>query len=146
MYGCSRAPSLLRRYATKFVFHKEVLKKVFLNGVSIFLHDTKKATFPPLSFYIGGYKFSKVKGAEYFVKDLETFHFGQKSFQINDSRGNFVEHRVEVKINYEYIDFFSKYEEAFRRANNFIELKKHFGRKSGASGRKDGSTTMETKL
>ena len=68
----------------------------------------KKATFPPLSFCIRGYKFSKVKGDEYFVKEMETFHFGEKSFQRNDSRGKVVEHCTAVKIHYEYTDFFNK--------------------------------------
>ena len=34
----------------------------------------------------------------------------------------------------------------FKRENNMTELNKRFARKSGASGSKDGSTTMETKL
>ena len=68
MYRCSRAPSLLPRYATDFVVHKEAFRQGFLNGVGSFLHEMKKYTFPPLPFCIQGYKFSKVKGAEDFVK------------------------------------------------------------------------------
>ena len=101
-YGCSKAPSLLPRYATYFVVHKEVVRQVFLNGVDNFLHEMKKATFPPMHFCIGGYKFSKVKGVDDFVKDLETFHFGEKSFKRNDSIGKVVEHCAVVKIHYEY--------------------------------------------
>ena len=80
LYGCSRAPSLLPKYVTDYVVHKEAIRKVFLNGVGNFFHDMKKTTFPPLPFCIGGYKFSKVKGATDFVKELEIFHFGEKSF------------------------------------------------------------------
>ena len=68
MYGFSRAPSLLPKYATNYVVHKEAVRKVFINGVGNFLHDIKKATLPPLPFCIGGYKFSKVKGATDFVR------------------------------------------------------------------------------
>ena len=106
----------------------------------------KKATFPPFPLCIGGYKFSKVKGAEYFVKELETYHFGELSFARNDSKGKVFEHCVVVKIHFEYTKFFNKYEEVFNRENNLTNLNKHFSRKSGANGSKDGSTTMETKL
>ena len=34
----------------------------------------------------------------------------------------------------------------FSRETNLTNLNKHFSRKSGASGSKDGSTMMETKL
>ena len=75
MYGGSKAPFMLPKCAMDYVVHK-----VFINGVGNFLHDMKNATFPPLPFCIGGYKFSKVKGAANFVKELEIFHFGEKSF------------------------------------------------------------------
>ena len=87
MYGCSWAPSLLPRNETDFVANKEVVRKVFINGIDSYLHDMKKTTFPLFPFYIREYKVSKVKGAGYFVRDLETFHFGEKSFARNDSRG-----------------------------------------------------------
>ena len=70
MYGCSRALSLFPRYAMNFVAHKEAMRQVFINGIGNYLHDHKKASFPPFPFYIGAYKFSRVKGDEYFVKDL----------------------------------------------------------------------------
>ena len=86
MYGCSRAPSLLPRYATDYVVHKEAMRQVFINGIGSYLHDHKKASFPLLPFCIGAYKFSRIKRVEDFVKDLELFHFGEKSFTRNDSR------------------------------------------------------------
>ena len=146
MYGCSIAPSLPPKYAMNYVVHKAAVRKVLLNGVGNFLHDMKKATFPPLPLCIDGYKFSKVKGAEDFVKELETFHFGENFFEINDSKGKVTEHCAAVKIHYEYSDLFNMDEEVFRRANNLIELGKRFSKKSGVIGSKDGSTTMEIKL
>ena len=80
------------------------------------------------------------------MKDLEVFHFGAKSFARNDCRKKAVEHCAVVKIHFEYADFFNKDEEVFRRANNMIELKKLFTRKSGASTSKIVSTIMEERL
>ena len=68
----------------------------------------KKTTFPPFPFYIKAYKVSKVKGAEYFVSDLEMFHFGENSFVRNDSRGKAAENFTAIKIHFEYTDFFNK--------------------------------------
>ena len=50
------------------------------------MFDLKKDVFQPLPFYVGSYKFTKVKSAPEFVKDLENFHFGEKSFHQNDSQ------------------------------------------------------------
>ena len=70
MYGGSKAPSLLPKYVMDYVVHKEVATQVFINGVGSFLYDMKKATFPQLPFCIGRFKFTKVKGASEFVKEL----------------------------------------------------------------------------
>ena len=98
MYGCSRDSSLLPRYITCFSVHKEVVKQVLLNGVGNFLHEMKKENPPPLHFCTGGYKFSKVKGVDEFVKALETFHFGEIFFQGNENIGKVIEHCVSMKI------------------------------------------------
>ena len=50
MFGGSRAPSLLTKYATDYIFHKEVVRQVFLDGVGSFLFEHKKTAYPPLSF------------------------------------------------------------------------------------------------
>ena len=92
MHGCSQVPSLLPRYATNFVVHKEAVRKVFINGIGNYLHDHKKASFPLLPFCIGAYKLSRVKGVEDFMKDLVVFHFGEKSFVRNDSKWKAIEH------------------------------------------------------
>ena len=77
MYGGSRAPSLLSKYATDYVVHKEVVRQLFIDGFENFLFDMKKVVFPPFPFCIGSYKFTNVKSAREFVKDLGSFHFGE---------------------------------------------------------------------
>ena len=39
MYGGSRAPSLLPRYATDYVIHKEVVRQLYIDGVGNFLFE-----------------------------------------------------------------------------------------------------------
>ena len=39
MYGGSRAPSLLPRYATDYVIHKEVVRQLYIDGVVNFLFE-----------------------------------------------------------------------------------------------------------
>ena len=80
MYGGSRAPSLMPRYTTDYVVHKEAVRHLFIDGVGNLLFNMKKETFPPLPFCIGSYKFMRVKSAPEFVKYLESFHFGEKEF------------------------------------------------------------------
>ena len=69
MFGGSRAPSLFPKYATDCIVHKEVVRKLYIDGIRNFLFDQKKAMYPPLPFYIGSYKFSKVKSAFEFMKE-----------------------------------------------------------------------------
>ena len=80
MFGGSKAPTLLPKYATDYVIHKEVVRQLYIDGISNFLFDMKKVVYPPLPFCIGSYKFTKVKTALEFVKELEKFHFGEKTF------------------------------------------------------------------
>ena len=76
---------MLQKYATYYIVHKEVVRQLFLNGFGSHLFNLKKVVFPPLPFYVGSYKFTKVKNAPEFVKELENFHFGEKEFHQNDS-------------------------------------------------------------
>ena len=85
MYGGTKAPTLLPKYATDYIVHKEAVRHLFLDGYESHLFDLKKDVFPPLPFYIGSYKFSRVNSAPEFIKELEKFHFGEKSFHRNDS-------------------------------------------------------------
>ena len=75
-----------------FVVHKEAVTKVFINGIESYLHYHRNASFPLFPLCIGAYKISRIKGAEYFVKDLEVFHFGEKIFMRNDSRHKVTKH------------------------------------------------------
>ena len=100
MYGGTKAPSLLPKYAIDYVVHKEPVRHLFLDGFRIYLFDMKKVVFPPIPFYVDSYKISKVKSAPNFVKYLELFHFSEKSFHINDAQGKVAAHRALVKVNF----------------------------------------------
>ena len=80
MYGGSKAPSLLPKYATYYVIHKEVVRQLYIDGIENFMFNSKKSIYPPLPFCIGSYKLSKVKSAPDFLRELESFHFEEKSF------------------------------------------------------------------
>ena len=80
MFVGSKAPSLLPKYATDYVIHKEVVTQLYIEGISNFLFDMKKVVYPALPFYVGSYKFTKLKSEPEFVKELENFHFGEKIF------------------------------------------------------------------
>ena len=80
MYGGTKAPSLMPKYAIDYIVHKEVVRKLFLHGIGSHLFNLRKVVFPPLPFYVGSYKFSKVNNALEFVKELEIFPFSEKNF------------------------------------------------------------------
>ena len=102
MFGGSRAPSLLPKYATDYIFHKEAIRQVFLDGIGSFLFEHKKAAYPPLPFRLGSYKFTRVKKADEFVEELEKFHFGEMPFHRNDSHSKVDEHCKENNVHFEY--------------------------------------------
>ena len=85
MFGSSIAPSLLPKYVTDYIVHKEAIRQVFLDGIGSFLFEHKKAAYPSLPFRLGSYKFTRVKKAEEFVEKLGKFHFGEMHFHGNDS-------------------------------------------------------------
>ena len=113
MYGGTKEPSLLPKYATNYIVHKEAMRQLFLDGFGIHLFDLKKVVFPPLPFYVGRYEFSKVKSAPEFMKELEIFHFGENIFDMNDSQGKVAAHRAFLKVNFEYTDHIDKNEEVY---------------------------------
>ena len=92
MYRRTKAPSLLPKYATDYIVHKEAVRQLFLDGVGSYLFDMKNVVFPLLPFYVGRYKFSKVKSATNFMKELEILHFTEKSFHRNASQGKVTSH------------------------------------------------------
>ena len=61
MYGGSKTPSLLPKYATYYVLHKEAVRHLYIDGVGNFLFEHKKETYPAVPFLLGSYKFSRVK-------------------------------------------------------------------------------------
>ena len=135
MYGGTRAPSLLPKYAIDYIVLKEAIKQVFLDGFGSHLFDIKKVVFPPVPFYVGSYKFNKVKSASDFVKELEIFHFGEKSFHRNDSQGRVAAHKVAHKVNFEYADYVDKEEQVFINVYSMAALSKRLkGKSFGAKG------------
>ena len=42
MFGGSRAPSLLPKYATDYIIHKEEVRQVFLDGIGSFLFEHRR--------------------------------------------------------------------------------------------------------
>ena len=70
MYGGTKAPSLLPKYATNYIVHKEAVKQHFLDGFRSYWFDLKLVFSPPILFYVGRYNFYKVKSAPEFVKEL----------------------------------------------------------------------------
>ena len=63
MYGGTKAPSLLPKYATDYIVLKEAVRQVFLYGFGNQLFDIKKVVFPPLAFYVWSYRFNGVKSS-----------------------------------------------------------------------------------
>ena len=116
MFGGTQAPSLLPKYATNYVVHKEAVRQMYIDVIGNFLFDQKKAVYTPLPFYIGSYKFTKVKSSPKFVKELEYFHFGEKKFHRNDLENKIENYCSLVGVHFEYMNYWDKDEEIFRNA------------------------------
>ena len=130
MYGSTKAPSLLAKYATDYIVLKEEVRQVFLDGFGNHLFDIKKVVFPPIRFYIGSYKFNGVKSASDFVKELGIFHFGEVNFHRNDSQGKVEAHKATHKVNYEYSYYVDKEEQVYRNIYSVASLSKSSKRKA----------------
>ena len=102
------------------------------------MFDIKKVVFPLVPFYVGRYKFKKVKSDPDFVKELEIFHFGEKSFHRNHSQGKVATHKAAHKVNFEYIDYIDKEEQLFRNVYSKAVVSKQL--KRNASGVKGSSS------
>ena len=50
MYGGLRAPSLLPKYATDYVVHKEDVRQLYIDGVGNFLFEQNKVVYPTVPF------------------------------------------------------------------------------------------------
>ena len=136
MYGGTEVPLLLPKYTIDYIVHKEAVKQLFLNGFGIHLFDLKKIVSPPLPFYVGSYKFTKVNNALEFVKELENFHFGEKDFHRNDSQGKVANYKASLKVNFEYVDYMDKEEEMYRNIYSLIALNKQLRLKTIEAGDK----------
>ena len=112
-YGGSRAPSLLPKYATDYVIHKEAMRQLYTDGIGNFLFEQKKAVYPAVPFFVGSYRFSSVKNATEFVKELEYFHFGEMNFHWNISQDKFSDYCIEVGVHFGYTYLWDKDEEIF---------------------------------
>ena len=145
MFGGTRAPSLLPRYATDYVVHKEVVRKIYIEKIENFLFDQKKVVYPPLPFYIGSYKFSKVKSTLDFVKELEYFHFGEMSFHRNDFDDKVSNYCAAAGVHFEYMNYWDKNEEIFHNARNMTTLRKRFKKKITTIGGKGEAVEQQKK-
>ena len=101
MYGGSSAPSLLPKYSTDYVLHKEAVRQVYIDGVGSFLFKHKKVAYPTIPFRLGSYNFAKFKQTAEFVQELEHFHFGEMNFHRNDSQNKVAEHCKEANVHFE---------------------------------------------
>ena len=77
------------------------------------------------------------------MKELEGFHFGEKSFHMNDSYDKVAKHCAFVGVHFEYSHYFDKYEETYKNANNMTSLSKHFQNEISTSGGKGSTHTIE---
>ena len=96
--------------------------------------------YPPLPFYIGSYKFSKVKSAPKFVKELEYFRFGEISFHRNDSKNKVANYCAAAGVHFEYTYYWDKDEEIFHNACNMTALKRIFNQNITTVGVKGSSS------
>ena len=119
---------------------KEAARQVFLDGLGIHLFDIKKVVFPPVTSYLGSYKFNKVKSALYFIKELKIFHFGETSFHRNDSQGKVAAH----KVNFEYADYIDKEEQVFRNVYSMESFSKKL--KGKAFGAKEVAAITQSQM
>ena len=46
MFGGTRAPSRFPKVTTNYVFHREVVRQLYIDGVGNFLFEQKKAIYP----------------------------------------------------------------------------------------------------
>ena len=126
MFGGSKDPSLLPRYAMDYVINKEVVRYLYIDIVGNFLFEQKKAVYPLVPFYVRSYNFSRVKTATKFMKELEYFHFGEIIYHRNDSEKNMAEYCAKVGVHFEYADFWDKDEEIFQSALNMTTFRRRF--------------------
>ena len=77
------------------------------------MFDIKKYVYPPLPFCIGSYKFTKVKSAPNFARELENFHFEEKSFHRNDALDKVSKYCAHVGVHFECFGHLDKDENLY---------------------------------
>ena len=100
--------------------------------------------YPPVPFFIGSYKFSRVKQEAEFVKELEYFRFREMNFHRIDFENKVANYCKEAWVHFKYTDFWDKDEETFHNAKNITALKKKFKQKITTMGGK-GNTSEKAK-
>ena len=113
---------------------------MYIDGVANFLFEQKKAVYLAVPFFIGSYKFSKVKIATEFVKELQYFHFSEIIFHRNDAEKKFVEYCTIDGVHFEYTNLWDKDEEVFYNDQNMIALRRRFKQKITTVGGKGKAT------
>ena len=109
---------------------------MYIDGVGNFLFEQKKVVYPAIPFFIGSYKFSKVKTGTEFVKELEYFHFSEMIFHRNDSKDKVANYFTVAGVHFEYTNFWDKDEEVFWNAQNMTALRRRFKQKITTIGGK----------
>ena len=121
------------------MIHKEAVRQLYIDGVGNLLLEQKKVVYPAVPFFVGSYKFSRVKTAAEFVKELEYFHFGKIIFHTNDTEKKAAEYCTTVGVHFEYAEFIDKDEDIFRSAHNMTALRRRFKQKINIVGGKGKS-------
>ena len=101
------------------------MRQLYIDGVGNFLFEQKKAVYPAVPFFVGSYKFSRVKNAVEFV-ELEYFHFGEMNFHRNESEGKVANYCTTARVHFDYTNLWDKDEETFQNAQNMTALRKIF--------------------
>ena len=102
---------------------------MYIDGIGSFLFEKKKVAYSTVPFFVGSYKFSRVKNAIDFFKQFKYFRFSEMNFHRNDSEGKVVDYCTKAGVHFEYTNFWDKDEETFRNARNMTALRKIFKKK-----------------
>ena len=70
------------------------------------------------------------------MKELEYFHFGEISFHRNDSEDKVSDYCTTTWVDFNYKNFWDKYEEIFQNAQNMTALRRRFKHKITTVGGK----------
>ena len=81
------------------------MRQLYIDGIGNFLFEQKKAVYPAIPFFVVSYKFSRVRNALEFVKELEYFHFGEMNFHRNDSEDKVVDYCTAAGVHFEHTNF-----------------------------------------